>query len=74
MDEQFEKIYKKTENFGRTQFVREIQKQINENKKLKQSLKEIKKIINDCKQLMPHEFDWEEQADNILEIIEKLNL
>lgn len=39
---------------------------------LEQSLNEIKGIIEDCKKLMPHEFDWEEQANNILEKIDKV--
>lgn len=38
----------------------------------KQALNEIRKIITDCKNLMPHEFDWEEQVDNILQIIDKV--
>lgn len=40
--------------------------------KLEQALNEIKKVINECKMLMPHEFDWEEQADYILKIIDKV--
>ncbi len=39
---------------------------------LEQALNEIKEIIETCKKLMPHEFDWEEQADNILEKIDKV--
>lgn len=39
---------------------------------LEQALNEIKEIINACKKLMPHEFDWEEQLDNILQIIDKV--
>ncbi len=42
-----------------------------ENANLKQTLNEIKKIITECKMLMPHEFDWDEQVDNILQIINK---
>lgn len=38
---------------------------------LEQSLNEIKTIIEDCKKLMPHEFAWGEQTDNILEEIDK---
>lgn len=44
----------------------------NENTNSKQALNEIKRIITTCKKLMPHEFDWEEQADNILEKIDKV--
>lgn len=43
----------------------------NENINLKQALNEIRNILDTCKKLMPHEFDWEEQADNILQIIDK---
>lgn len=39
---------------------------------LEQALNEIKTIIEECKKLMPHEFDWEEQADGILEKIDKV--
>ncbi|MCI8461001.1 MAG: hypothetical protein HFE81_06345 [Bacilli bacterium] len=39
---------------------------------LTQALNEIREIINECKMLMPHEFDWEEQADNILKIIDNV--
>lgn len=38
---------------------------------LKQVLIEIRKIFTECKMLMSHEFDWEEQADNILQIIDE---
>lgn len=38
----------------------------------KQALNEIKTIIKDCKKLMPHEFDWGEQTDSILEKIDKV--
>lgn len=51
---------------------REVIKSQQENTNLKQALNEIRKVINECKMLMPHEFDWEEQADNILQIIDKV--
>lgn len=38
----------------------------------KQALNKIKTNIEDCKKLMPHEFDWGEQIDNILEEIDKV--
>lgn len=50
----------------------ELEAKANSCDKYRQSLNEIKGIINDCKKLMPHEFDWEEQADNILEKIDKI--
>lgn len=43
-----------------------------ENYNLKKALNEIKIIIEECKKLMPHEFDWEEQANGILEKIDKI--
>lgn len=49
-----------------------IQNLDKENINYKQALNEIRKILTDCKKLMPHEFDWEEQADNILQIIAKV--
>ena len=39
---------------------------------LKKALNEIKDTLETCKKLMPYEFDWEEQADNILEKIYKV--
>lgn len=42
---QFNKIYKETKDFGRTQFVREIQMQINDNKRLQQENKELKEQL-----------------------------
>lgn len=49
----------------------QIYKLTRENTNLKQALNEIREILTECKLLMPHEFDWEEQADNILQIIDK---
>ena len=43
-EQQFERIYKKTENFERTQFVREIQMQINDNKRKDKEI--LEKIID----------------------------
>ena len=40
--------------------------------KQNKALNEIKGILEECKKLMSHEFDWEEQADNILEKIDKV--
>ncbi len=45
---------------------------INKNTNLKQALIDIRKTIIECKMLMPHEFDWDEQGDNILQIIDKV--
>ena len=43
---QFNKIYKETKDFGRTQFVREIQMQINDNKRLQQENKKLKEQLS----------------------------
>lgn len=42
-EQQFERIYEETKDFGRTQFVREIQMQINDNKKKDKKIKELQK-------------------------------
>ena len=42
---QFNRIYEKTKDFGRTQFVREIQMQINDNKRLQQENKQLKEQL-----------------------------
>lgn len=44
---------------------------VDKNTKYKQALIDIRKISSECKMLMPHEFDWEEQINNILQIIDK---
>ena len=31
----------------------------------------VLQIIKECKMLMPHEFDWEEQIDNIVLILQE---
>lgn len=41
------------------------------NKNYKQALNEIRIVITECKMLMSHEFDWDEQTDYILQIIDK---
>jgi len=50
---------------------KQIKDLYNEVVNLKQALNEIKKILTECKKLMSHEFDWNEQTDNILQIIDK---
>lgn len=43
-----------------------------ENTNLKQALIDIRKVLTECKMLSLHEFDWEEQIENILQIIDKV--
>ena len=44
---------------------------VNENEKSEKARIEAIKILKECLQLSPHEFDWEEQAENV---INKLNI
>lgn len=37
--------------------------------KLQQRIDKVIKIFEECKMLFPHEFSWEEQVDNALEIL-----
>ena len=48
----------------------QLQSQLEQKEK---QLNDIKTIIKECKMLYPHEFDWGEQADNMLNIIERNN-
>ena len=54
---------------------------LRENKRLKKQLEEKDKVINEvleiikeCKKLMSHEFDWEEQIENIIKRLERVDL
>ena len=49
-------------------YVLNLQHQLEENDMI---IDEILQIIKECKMLMPHEFDWEEQIENIEEILER---
>lgn len=42
-------------------------------KKQKEVIDRAEKILNECKLLMPHEFDWEEQVDNALDILKEVS-
>lgn len=44
-----------------------------ENKKQKEVIDKAEKILNECKLLMSHEFDWEEQVDNVLYILKEVS-
>lgn len=44
-----------------------------QNKKQKEVIDKAKKILNECKLLMTHEFDWEEQVDNSLDILKEVS-
>lgn len=45
----------------------ELQQQL---KKKDEVISKAIKVIRECKMLFPHEFDWEEQIDNLLQILE----
>ena len=69
-EQQFERIYKETENFGRTQFVREIQMQINDNKKKDKEIERLSKmLINRDKELLKFDDELKEKGKEI----ERLN-
>lgn len=40
-------------------------------KKQKEVINKVEKILNECKLLMPHEFDWQEQVDYVLDILKE---
>lgn len=40
-----------------------------ENKDLQQRIDKVNQIIDECLMLMPHEFSWEEQIENIRKIL-----
>lgn len=42
-------------------------------KKQKEVISRAEKILNECKLLMPHEFDWEEQVNNALDILKEVS-
>ena len=62
-EQQFERIYKETENFGRTQFVREIQMQINDNKKKDKEIERLNNIINKAIKKCDENADWIEEVE-----------
>ena len=76
-EQQFERIYKETENFGRTQFVREIQMQINDIKNkdkeiegLKEELEYTIPIVEHNKTITKHLKEIE-RLNNIINELEK---
>ena len=43
-----------------------------ENQKYKEVIDKVLNIIDECKLLMPHEFDWEDQIDNIEKLLKEV--
>lgn len=48
----------------------QIQTQVKKQKKI---IDKAEKILKECKLLMTHEFDWEEQVDNTLDILKEVS-
>lgn len=77
-EQQFERIYKETENFERTQFVREIQMQINDNKRKDKEIKRLNNIINELEKWLKEDLkevyrDAGYRHNLILEVLDKLH-
>lgn len=51
------------------EYVDQLEQQVQRQKEV---IDKARKIINECKLLMPHEFDWEEQIDNVLDILKEV--
>ncbi len=65
-EQQFERIYKETENFGRTQFVREIQMQINDNKKKDKEIERLNKELQNLEKLNNANYQSFIEVNNII--------
>lgn len=48
-------------------FIEDLEQQL---KKKDEVIEKAIKVIKECKMLFPHEFDWGEQTDNLLQILE----
>lgn len=45
---------------------------IKDNEYQKEIIDKVRKIFEECKMLSPHEFNWEEQVDNALNILNEV--
>lgn len=70
-EQQFERIYEETKDFGRTQFVREIQMQINDNKKKDKKIKELQKKAELGEHYKHLYSEVKKQKDDVVEYIKK---
>lgn len=68
-EQQFERIYEKTKDFGRTQFVREIQMQINDNKKKDKKIKELQKKAELGEHYKHLYSEVKKQKDDVIEYV-----
>lgn len=57
-DIQYNKIYEQTKNFGRTQFVKEIQMQINDNKKKKEIITNLSNRLSQYESKINNTIDY----------------
>ena len=71
-EQQFERIYKKTENFERTQFVREIQMQINDNKRKDKEIERLKQINEEHQKLNGELRVENDRLNNAINELEKI--
>ena len=70
-EQQFERIYEETKDFGRTQFVREIQMQINDNKKKDKKIKELQKKAELGEHYKKLYSEVKKQKDDVVEYIKE---
>mgnify|MGYP004556877635 CR=1 FL=1 len=52
------------------EYFKNLEQQI---KNQKEVIDKVGKILNECKLLMPHEFDWQEQVDYVLDILKEVS-
>lgn len=70
---QFNRLYEVTKDFGRVQFVKEIQKQINENQELNKALRELKNKLYRIEKNEIHVRDMLYSIENCTLTKERLN-
>ena len=73
-EQQFERIYEKTKDFGRTQFVREIQMQINDNKKKDKKIKELQKKAELGEHYKHLYSELKKQKDDVVEYVKNYDV
>lgn len=53
--------------------IADCQLRLKEVKKQKEVIDKVGATLNECKLLMPHEFDWQEQVDYVLDILKEVS-
>ena len=56
-----------------TKLINEIKVLEQQVKKQQEAINKVINIFNECKLLMPHEFDWGEQVDYVLDILKEVS-